>query len=236
MPTIWLIILYFFVKSNYWKKFFLYLGFIFLLITSLPIVSTFVEKFFYCDNYRVSNNHKKPAYILIPGSGTIDISSGQKFPNSEKFPTTETVKRVWYGNELSKQYSIPIIFAGGGDALLASKYFTNLTRQFYNGWDISNTVLVITESATTFDMAKNLKKIINISDGPLLLATNPIHHRRTILALKTQNFDVLIPDNYLKNKKINYSIIPSTNGIVSFNEIIYETLGIVWYYFSGKIK
>ena len=92
-----------------------------------------------------------------------------------------------------------------------------------------------TKSLNTFEIPKNLKKIINVSDGPLLLATNPLHHRRTILALKKQNFDVLIPDNYLKNKKINYSIIPSISGIISFNDIIYETLGIVWYYFTGKI-
>ena len=84
-------------------------------------------------------------------------------------------------------------------------------------------------------MAKNLKKFISVSDGPLLLATNPMHHRRTILVLKAQNFDVLIPDNYLKNIEISYSIIPSVLAIISFNEIIYEFLGIVWYYFTGKI-
>ena len=95
--------------------------------------------------------------------------------------------------------------------------------------------LTETASVNTFEMAKNLKKLINISDGPLLLATDPIHHKRTILTLKKENFDVLIPDNYLKNKKINYSIIPSIGGITSFNDIIYETLGIVWYYFTGKI-
>ena len=93
-----------------------------------------------------------------------------------------------------------------------------------------------TKSLNTFEMAKNLNKIINISDGPLLLVTKPIHHRRTILVLKKQNFDVLIPDNYLNNIKTSYSVIPSsTRGIGSFNEIIHETLGIVWYYFAGKI-
>ena len=84
------------------------------------------------------------------------------------------------------------------------------------------------------------KKFINISDGPILLVTDPKHHKRTILVLKKQNFDVLIPDNYLKNivygiELTDYSVIPSTKGIGSFNEIIYESLGIVWYYFTGKI-
>ena len=84
-------------------------------------------------------------------------------------------------------------------------------------------------------MAKNLKTIINVSDGPLLLATDPIHHKRTILTLKKQNFDVMIPNNYISDKKTNYSVIPSVHSVNRFNEIIYETLGLCWYFFSGKI-
>ena len=55
MPIIWLFVLYFIVKSSYWKKFIIYLCFIFLLITSLPIVSTYIAKLFYSDNYKISN-------------------------------------------------------------------------------------------------------------------------------------------------------------------------------------
>jgi uncharacterized SAM-binding protein YcdF (DUF218 family) len=220
MPTIWLIILYFLVKSNYWKKFFLCLGFIFLFITSLPIVSTYVGKFFYSDNYKISNHNKKPTYILIPGAGTYEDGY------EKKHPTQQTIKRARYGKELSEQFSIPLIFAGGGDAFLSSKYVATGTRQVY---------AIEVESTNTFEMVKNLKKFINISDGPLLLATDPMHHRRTILVLKKQNFDVLIPDNYIRNIKTSYSVIPSIKGIGSFNEIIHESLGIIWYYFTGKI-
>jgi uncharacterized SAM-binding protein YcdF (DUF218 family) len=220
MPIVWLFVLYFIVKSSYWKKFIIYLSFIFLLITSLPIVSTFVGKFFYSDNYKMSNHNKKPAYVLVPGAGTY------KDEYSKKYLTPETIKRAQYGKELSEQLSIPLIFAGGGDAFLSSAYFADGTRQVY---------AVELESTNTFKMAKNLKKIINISDGPLLLVTNPMHHRRTILALKKQNFDILIPDDYLKSIVTNYSVIPSTKGIGNFNEIIYESLGILWYYFTGMI-
>jgi len=222
MPTIWLIILYFLVKSNYWKKFFLYLGFIFLLITSLPIVSAFVGKFFYSDNYRVSNHYKKPAYVLIPTAGIWYDGYGKWHP------TYISIIRAKYGKELSEQFSIPLILAGAGikkkinEASIISKYFD---YDFY---------LIEAESRNTFEMAKNLRELIKISDGPLLLATTPLHHRRTILALKAQNFDVLIPDNYLKNVKTSNSIIPSTGGVREFNEIIYESLGVVWYYFGGK--
>ena len=156
-------------------------------------------------------------------------TAGIWYDGYEKWhPTYESIKRTQYGKKLSEQFSIPLILAGGGntkinEASLISKFFN---YDFY---------LIEVESRNTFEMAKNLKKFIKISDGPLLLATNPLHHKRIILALKKQNFDVLIPDTYLKNKKISYSVIPSKRGISRFNDIIYESLGIAWYYFTGKI-
>ena len=224
MPTIWLVVLYFFVKSNYWKKFLLYLSFAFLLIPSLPIVSTYVGKFFYSDYYKMSNYQKKPTYVLIP-TGGIQYDGYEKW-----YPTYESIIRTQYGKKLSEQFSIPLILAGGGIGSDVTKEASFISRYF--DYDF---YLIETESRNTFEMAKNLKEFIKISDGPLLLATNPLHHRRTILALKKQNFDILIPDNYLKNIVTNYSVIPSTKGIGSFNKIIYESLGIVWYYFTGKI-
>ena len=160
-------------------------------------------------------------------------TAGIWYDNYERWhPTFESIMRTKYGKELSKDASIPMILAGGGigggiedikEASLISEY---LGYDFY---------LIEDESKNTFEMAINLKKYIKISDGPLLLATNPLHHRRTILTLKSQNFDVLIPNNYKKNITNSYSIIPSSSGIMRFNEIIYELLGIVWYYFTGKI-
>ena len=82
MPTIWLIILYFLVKSNYWKNFLVYLGFIFLLIPSLPIVPTYLEKFFHNDSYRISNHHKTPSYVLVPGAGA---TADSYFPTIKSF-------------------------------------------------------------------------------------------------------------------------------------------------------
>lgn len=231
MPTVWLMILYIFVKSNYWKKFIFYLSIFLLFITSLPIVSTYVGKLFYVDSHKVSNHNKKPAYVLVP-------TAGIWYDGYEKWrPTSESIKRTLYGKKLSKQFSIPLILAGGGtskikEAIIISKYFDH---DFY---------YIESTSKNTYEMSKNLKEFIKTSEGPLLLATNPLHNRRTILVLKKQNFDVLIPDNYLRfintysfspSLDGKNSIIPSTQGFVRFNTIIYELLGIIWYYFTGKI-
>ena len=223
MPIGWLFVLYFIVKSSDWKKSIIYLCFIFLLITSLPIVSTYIAKLFYSDNYKISNHNEKPAYVLIPTAG-IYHDRYKKW-----HPTPESIIRTQYGKELSEQFSIPIILSGGegktkiNAANLISEYFA---YDFY---------LLDIKSKSTFQMAKNLKDLIEYSDGPILLTTNPLHHKRTILTLKKQDFDVLIPDNYIKNAQDDYSIIPSIRGFNSFNKIIYEFMGMAWYYLTGKI-
>ena len=216
MPTIWTFIFYFLIKSKYWKKILLVISFIFLFVPSMPIVSTFIEIFFYEDEYKMSNQNKKPTYVLVFGAGA---------STEGNFPTVQSLERAKQGVELSKKYSVPIIFSGAEEAKLLGK-FSYLK-------DIN--VITDVKSRNTYETAKNLKTIIKASDGPILLVTNPIHHRRSILSLKKQNFDLIIPNNYKDNIDSSISVFPSANGILSFNEIIYETLGIIWYYFTGKI-
>ena len=136
MPIVWLFVLYFIVKSSYWKKFFLYLSFVFLLTTSMPITSTYIGKFFYSDNYKISNNNKKPAYILIPTAGMYNDGYGKWHP------TPESIIRMQYGKHLSEQFSIPLIVAGEHANLLPK----NVDYNFY---------LVEHESTNTFEMAIN---------------------------------------------------------------------------------
>ena len=221
MPTIWLFILYFFIKSKYWKNFLLLTCFIFLFVPSVPIVTKFLSSFFYENQYKVSNKIKKPAYILVLGAG-----AGNSGANSiGNHLTLESLKRGAKGVEMAKIYSVPLIFSGGQDALF-------LSRKYSDSEDIN--IITEIESNSTYSSVKNLKKIINPSDGPILLVTSRLHHKRAILSLKKQNFDVMIPNSY-KGKIGSYSILPSFGAIVSFNKVIYETLGIVWYYVTGKI-
>ena len=216
MPTIWTLVFYFLIKSKYWKKILLVISFIFLFVPSMPIVSTFIEIFFYEDEYKMSNQNKKPTYVLVLGAGA---------SRTGNFPTVQSLERAKQGIELSKKYSVPIIFSGGEEAELLGK-FSYLE-------DIN--IITDVKSHSTYETAKNLKTIIKVSDGPILLVTNPIHHRRSILSLKKQNFDLIIPNNYKDNIDSSISVFPSANAITSFNDIIYEALGIIWYYFTGKI-
>ena len=216
MPAIWTLIFYFLTKSKYWKRILLVISFIFLFVPSLPIFSTIIEVFLYEDEYKVSNQNKKPTYILVLGAGA---------STSDNFPTMQSLERAKRGIELSKKYSVPVIFSGGKETALLVKfsYLENIN------------IITEVKSSSTYETAKNLKTIIKVSDGPILLVTTPIHHRRAILSLKKQNFDLIIPNNYKDNINSSISVFPSVNAITSFNDIIYETLGIIWYYFTGKI-
>ena len=221
MPTIWLFILYFFIKSKYWKNFLLLTCFICLFVPSVPIVTKFVSSFFYENQYKVSNRIKKPVYILVLGAGAVN-SGANSIGN---YLTPESLKRGAKGVEMAKIYSVPLIFSGGQDALF-------LSRKYSDSEDIN--IITEIESNSTYSSVKNLKKIINPSDGPILLVTSRLHNKRAILSLKKQNFDVMIPNSY-KGKFGSYSILPSFGAIVSFNKVLYETLGIAWYYVKGKI-
>ena len=218
MCIVWILILYFIIKSTFWKKFFLYLGFFLFFSSSIPAISTFIGKFFYSDNYKVSKNDKKPSFILIPTAGQYHDGYGKWHL------TYESIIRLQYGKDLSDKFSIPMILSGGKSASLLEELFS---YDYY---------LVEHESNNTFEMAENLKNFINPSKVSLLLATKPVHHKRTILVLETQGFKVLIPDNYVRNLSgINYSFVPSIEGYKMFNDIIYEFFGIIWYFISGKI-
>ena len=120
---------------------------------------------------------------------------------------------------------MPIVFSGAEEAELLGKfsYLKNIN------------IITEVKSRNTYETAKNLKTIIKVSDGPILLVTNPIHHRRSILSLKKQNFDLIIPNNYKDDIDSSISVFPSVRAIISFNDIIYETLGMIWYYFIKKI-
>ena len=216
MPSIWLSIIYFFIKNKFIKKILIKIIFILLILPSLPIVSTTLEKLFHNGLYKISVQDKKPAYILVLGAGA---------DATEKFPTTESLKRAELGIELSKKYSAPIIFSGG----LAADILPN----FFELSDIKYIKEV--KSTNTFDSVKNLNGIIKSSEDLVLLVTSPIHYKRSILLLRHNNFNVRIPNIYNSTFKYNYSFIPTSDSVSRFNNIIYETIAIIWYYFSGKI-
>tara|TARA_B100000795_G_C22633844_1_gene373688 strand:- start:131 stop:781 length:651 start_codon:yes stop_codon:yes gene_type:complete len=216
MPSIWLLFIYLVVRDRFVKKIIIINIIILLIVPSLPIVPTILEKFLYDDLSKITIENKKPAYILVLGAGADDDG---------KYPTVQSFQRAELGIELAKKYSIPLIFSGGIDAELLPEFF-NLNGIEY---------IKETRSSNTFESAINLKKIIKFTDTPLLLVTSPTHYKRSILSLKKQGLDCKIPNNFDNNITITYSFFPSVSSIVRFNKIIYEIIAITWYYFSGKI-
>ena len=220
MPSIWLFIIYIFIKKLFFKRFLLTVIFFALIIPSLPITSTYLENFLYDNSFKISNHDKKPIYVVVLGAGVDD---------NHKFPTLESLTRANHGIELSKKYSVPVIFTGGVEARLLKNFFKLNDVAF----------IVEDQSINTFNSVENLKEIIYFGngpeDGPLLIVTSPTHYKRSILTFKKQNFDIVIPNDYIDSFKPNYSFFPSFRSISRFNGITYEFFAITWYYFTGKI-
>ena len=216
MPSIWLFIIYIFIKKLFFKRFLLTVIFFALIIPSLPITSTYLENLLYDNSFKISNHNKKPIYVVVLGAGVDD---------NHKFPTLESLTRANHGIELSKKYSVPVIFTGGVEARLLENFF-----------ELNDVAFIVEDrSINTFNSAENLKEIVNFKDGPLLIVTSPIHYKRSILTFKKQNFDIVIPNDYIDSFKPNYSFFPSFRSISRFNNITYEFFAITWYYFTGKI-
>jgi len=215
MPSIWLAFLYIIIKNKFLKKIIIINIFILLIVPSMPIVSTNIEKFLHYNDAKNYIQNKKPSYILVLGAGA--DATGK--------PYAESFKRAELGIELSKKYSVPIIFSGGEDADKLPNFF-DLDEVDY---------IKEVESLNTYDTSINLKEIIKSSDDLILLVTSPIHYRRSVLTLKNNNFNIKIPNNHDYNFKYDYSLIPKPSSIYKFNNSIYEIVAIIWYYFSGKI-
>ena len=215
MPSLWLIFLYLFIKNKLLKKITIIIFLILSIAPTLPIVSTYIEKFLHYNHKENYIMNLKPSYILILGAGADKTGK----------PYKENFKRAKIGIELSKKYSVPIIFSGGEDADKLPNFF-ELNEDDY---------IKEVESLNTYDTALNLKKIIKSSDRILLLVTSPNHYRRAIITLKNNNFIVKIPNNNDYNFDYNYSLIPTFSSVSNFNNHVYEILALIWYYLSGKI-
>jgi len=220
MPSIWLFIIYIFIKKLFFKRFLLTVIFLALIIPSLPITSTYLENLLYDNSFKISKHNKKPIYVVVLGAGVDD---------NHKFPTLESLTRANHGIELSKKYSVPVIFTGGVEARLLKNFF-----------ELNDVAFIVEDqSINTFNSVENLKEIIYFGngpeDGPLLIVTSPTHYKRSILTFKKQNFDIVIPNDYIESFEPNYSFFPSFRSISRFNGITYEFFAITWYYFTGKI-
>jgi len=215
MPSIWLAFIYLLIRNKFLKKIIVII-FLFLTIApTLPIVSTYIEKFLHYNHKENYILDKKPSYILILGAGADENGK----------PYEESFKRAEIGIELFKKYSVPIIFSGGEDADKLPNFF-ELNEENY---------IKEVESLNTYDTALNLKKIIRSSDELILLVTSPAHYRRAIITLRNNNFIVKIPNNNDYNVEYNYSLIPTLTSISNFNNNVYEIIALIWYYLSRKI-
>ena len=215
MPSLWLIFLYLFIKNKFLKKIIIIIFLISSIAPTLPIVSTYIEKFLHFNQKENYIMNFKPSYILVLGAGADETGK----------PYKENFKRAEIGIELSKKYSVPIIFSGGEDADKLPNFF-ELNKNDY---------IKEVESLNTYSSALNLKKDIKYSDKILLLVTSPNHYRRAMITFRSNDLIVKIPNKVDYNFEYNYSLMPTFSTVSTFNNHVYEIIALIWYYLSGKI-
>ena len=215
MPSLWLIFLYLFIKNKFLKKIIIIIFLISSIAPTLPIVSTYIEKFLHFNQKENYIMNFKPSYILVLGAGADETGK----------PYKENFKRAEIGIELSKKYSVPIIFSGGEDADKLPNFF-KLNKDDY---------IKEVESLNTYSSALNLKKNIKYSDKILLLVTSPNHYRRAMITLRNNDLIVKMPNKVDYNFEYNYSLMPTFSTVTTFNNHVYEIIALIWYYLSGKI-
>lgn len=215
MPSLWLIFLYLFIKNKFLKKIIIISFLILSIAPTLPIVSTYIEKFLHFNQKENYIMNFRPSYILVLGAGADETGK----------PYKENFKRAEIGIKLSKKYSVPIIFSGGEDADKLPNFF-ELNKDDY---------IKEVESLNTFSSALNLKKDIKYSDKILLLVTSPNHYRRAMITFRNNDLIVKIPNKVDYSFEYNYSLMPTFSTISTFNNHVYEIIALIWYYLSGKI-
>ena len=215
MPSLWLIFLYLFIKDKFLKKIIIIIFLISSIAPTLPIVSTYIEKFLHFNQKENYIMNFRPSYILVLGAGADETGK----------PYKENFKRAEIGIKLSKKYSVPIIFSGGEDADKLPNFF-ELNKDDY---------IKEVESLNTYSSALNLKKDIKYSDKILLLVTSPNHYRRAMITFRNNDLIVKIPNKVDYSFEYNYSLMPTFSTISTFNNHVYEIIALIWYYLSGKI-
>ena len=227
LPIIWFML--FIIIFNLKEKIYFYFKAIFvvLFITSLPITIDIFSFPLSKGSSKFIDDHNFAAIIVLTGGIYKDM-------NGNWYPSSDTIKRAALGSNISKKLNIPLIITGGNsinenpaESLIVSNLIDN------------KNIILEQISKNTYESALNLEKILienNLSkEDNFMLITSKFHNLRSALTFKSQNYNIKIY-NYSTFDKLNfYKFIPNSKSISSFNNTLYEYLGIIKYIIKGHI-
>lgn len=144
-------------------------------------------------------------------------------------PSLNSSDRTLLGKYYADKLSIPLVISGGAtrekalpEAIVIKNYF-NLEN-----------IVIDQNSKNTYESAVNLSEYCKKLEGPFLIITSHYHRLRSFLSFRSEKCEILFLEN---EQNFNYKLfMPSVHGIRHFKNLIYEYLGLAYYFLSNKIK
>ena len=221
--TILFLIGFFSIKLKTKVKFY-YFGLIIFLISSIQIFS-FILSFPLVNLVKTvdKDNIRNVKSVIVLSAGI------KKNIIGDWVPSLNSSDRTLLGKYYADKLSVPLVISGGvtkvealAEAIIIKNYF-NL-----------ESIVVDQNSKNTYESARNLSEYCKKLQGPFLIITGHYHRLRSFLSFRSEKCRVVFLEN---EQNFNYKLfIPSVHGMRHFKNLIYEYLGLTYYFLSNKIK
>lgn len=234
IPLVLIVVAYFMRQRKWWSRLLFTCGFLWVYLPSTSLfafkAASYWESLPVLTSQVLESRQPQAIVILSGGLG----QTGFEYPE-ERSIDTHTLHRTRYGAELAKQYSLPVLTAGGildrnQNIPLAESMAHVLDKEF-------NTPASYTESlsTTTAENAKYSAEILKASGiTSIVLVSDAMHMPRAVMSYERYGFSVLpAPTLYHRNNmhSVVLKLIPSARSNQLSMRFFHEVLGYWVYHF-----
>lgn len=211
---------------------FMLLGFLSLLLASMPVVSGGLSRFYESIPPLADSDLKRPA------ANAIVILGGGRYADAPEFAKQDTVsqtslERLRYGAYVQRITGLPIMVTGGrvyGEEAVSEAVLMKQTleRDF-----IANVRWVEDQSGTTFGNAVHARsRLAKANIDKIYLVTHALHMPRAKEAFAQAGFDVIpAPLGFTtpSNRPLALDLLPSAHALHESSRLMHELWGRWWY-------
>jgi uncharacterized SAM-binding protein YcdF (DUF218 family) len=175
---------------------------------------------------------------IVVLSGGLYSADGQR---SRPEPDEDTQSRCLRAFDLYRRGKpCPILVSGGDDAPASRPKCAEVMRDFLVPLGVSPAdVLVEKRSRTTFENAVEARKLLDEKHlRKIMLVTSAIHMERSVACFRKQGIDVVpCPCQFRATPSdgSRFGFLPSAGALQDSQRACHEWLGVVWYWFKGRI-
>jgi uncharacterized SAM-binding protein YcdF (DUF218 family) len=173
--------------------------------------------------------------IVVLTGGAVDLTWLGISPE----PSKTSLSRLVYGITLYKQNrGVNIVISGGGgDPEKKNILEADALKDVAVALGVSaKDILIERGSINTLESVKALKKLVG--EKKIILVTSAYHMQRSAATFRKMGMNVVpAPTDYIsEQKKVSlYSLIPTSQHLLTSSIAFYEYIGFIWYRINGKV-